>query len=393
VFLGKVNESLRDIVMKKIKYIGFYDRKENEAEKRIFSPAATSKMDYIAESLVENGYEVEIVSFSATGLPGYFPGKKVAIHKHISYRLMPTYLGKNFFEKVFSMIFFRFQIFKYLLLNINKNETVLVYHTLEAMLPLLILKFFRKFSLVLEVEEIYQNAVSISWLRRKLEFALFKKASSYIFPTEMLSDKINKDKKPYSIICGTYRVEHDRDVSFKDGRIHCIYAGTLDSHKGGCQAAVASAEFLDEKYHLHILGFGSKEEKKDLLNLIDTISNKTRCKVTYDGLLSGEEYIQFIQRCQIGLSAQNPNAEFNDTSFPSKVLSYMANGLRVVSVRIKVLEHSPVNNLLFYCEKNDPEQIAKAIRQIDMNDNYEGRETIKMLDEKFVSQIKNVLEV
>ncbi len=62
------------------------------------------------------------------------------------------------------------------------------------------------------------------------------------------------------------------------------------------------------------------------------IAAKTKCKITYDGAFYVKKYYEFLQKCHIGLSTQNPYEPFNNSSFPSKVLVYMANGLRVVSV-------------------------------------------------------------
>ena len=50
--------------------------------------------------------------------------------------------------------------------------------------------------------------------------------------------------------------------------------------------------------------------------------------------------LKFIQKCQIGLCTQNIDAAFNTTSFPSKILSYMSNGLEVVGVNIAAIKNS-----------------------------------------------------
>lgn len=47
---------------KTIKYIGFYDSSEFIDEKRSISLAAVNKMDYISESIVKAGYNVQIIS-------------------------------------------------------------------------------------------------------------------------------------------------------------------------------------------------------------------------------------------------------------------------------------------------------------------------------------------
>ena len=179
---------------------------------------------------------------------------------------------------------------------------------------------------------------------------------------------------------------------FSDGKIHCVYAGTLDPRKGGAAAAVEAALFLNGDYHIHILGFGNEKEKAEMLNTIDNISKKSKADITYDGLLSGKEYIKFIQSCDIGLSTQNPNAKFNDTSFPSKILSYMASGLRVVSIRIPAIEKSAVGKFMYYYDEQTPENIAKAIKSIDFSEEYDSRKTIGVLDKAFICDLKTMLK-
>ena len=70
-------------------------------------------------------------------------------------------------------------------------------------------------------------------------------------------------------------------------------------------AAAAAAEFLPENYHMHILGFGSDEEVASMRDMVDKLSGNCACSITYDGLLAGEDYIRFLQSCDIGLSTQN----------------------------------------------------------------------------------------
>ena len=117
----------------------------------------------------------------------------------------------------------------------------------------------------------------------------------------------------------------------------------------------------------------TKKKKRKCLTLSTAFQKSQKAKITYDGLLSGEEYIKFIQSCDIGLSTQNPNGKYNDTSFPSKILSYMANGLRVVSVRIPVVEESGIGKCVCYYDEQTPENIAKAIKSIDFSEEYDSR--------------------
>ena len=129
-----------------------------------------------------------------------------------------------------------------------------------------------------------------------------------------------------------------------------------------------------------------------MVDLVAKISSNDRAKITYDGVLSGKDYIRFLQSCDIGLSTQDPNAAFNGTSFPSKILSYMANGLRVVSIRIPAIETSAVGDMVFYYDEQTPEEIAKAIMNIDFNDNYDSREYIRQLSNQFEKDMKKLLD-
>ena len=149
---------------------------------------------------------------------------------------------------------------------------------------------------------------------------------------------------------------------------------------------------MPSNYHIHILGFGSNEEVEKIKKIIKETEKKSKAKVTYDGLLKGEEYINFIQNCQIGLSTQNPDAQFNATSFPSKILSYMANGLRVVSIRIRVVEKSDIGNFIYYYDEQTPQNIANAIKNVNFDDNYDSRKLILKLDEQFLKDIKSILD-
>ena len=209
--------------------------------------------------------------------------------------------------------------------------------------------------------------------------------------TELLKDKVNPDNKPFTVNYGVFSPEKRLEPLFNDGKIHCVYAGTLDPRKGGA-AAAASALFLNGNYHIHILGFGNEKEKKEMLDIIDDISKKTEARITYDGLLSGDEFTSFIQSCDIGFSTQNPDAAFNSTSFPSKILTYMVNGLRVVSIRIPAIEKSAVGKFMYYYDEQTPENIANAVKSIDLADGYDSRKELERIDREFVENIVSLTE-
>jgi len=109
------------------------------------------------------------------------------------------------------------------------------------------------------------------------------------------------------------------------------------------------------------------------------------------GFKSGKDFNAYIQACHIGLSTQQADAKFNGTSFPSKVLMYMSNGLRVVSVRIPAVETSAVGDSIFYYDKQDGEEIANVIRSVNLDDGYNSRKQLADLHNRFVKQLAKLL--
>ena len=378
-------------MVNEIKYIGYYDTADNYLENRVVSLAATNKMDYICRKLNELGYRVSIISPSKTKDNRFYKGKNQTISQYVSLKLFPTFPRRNIFQKLFRLIIGDIMLVLYLLRKCKPGETIMAYHSVALVWILLFVKRIKHLNLILEGEEIYSDVSGIK-RHRKLENRIFSASDAFLFPTELLNQKLNPNGKPYAIIHGTYQAENDRVISFVDDKIHVVYSGTFDPRKGGALAAAAAAEYLPEQYHLHVLGFGSESDASNLLKQIENVSRTAKASVTYDGLLSGEDFIRFLQKCDIGLSTQSPDAAFNDTSFPSKILTYMANGLRVVSIRIKAIETSAVGKYIDYYETSNPQAIAEAIMAVDLNESYDSREVIRELDVEFIEDLEALLK-
>lgn len=370
-----------------MKYFGYYNNGLDE--KRTRMPAADGKMSYIAETLAGID-ELEIISMSGTYTMETVRKAEYSTD-YGKVRFFTSLSKRGVLSRALSALYLKYQLWNYCLKHVDKGETIVVYHSLGYQRDLYWLKRIKRFKMVLEMEEVYSDVNGASRRQRDKELFYAGAADAYVFPTQLLDELVNTEKKPSVIVHGTYRVEPDRGYKFDDGKIHSVYAGTLDPRKGGATAA-AAAEHLPENYHVHILGFGSEKQIEDMKKLTQEISRKGKAVVTYDGLLSGEEYIRFIQACNIGLSTQNLDAAFNGTSFPSKVLSYMANGLRVVSVRIKAIETSTVGDIITYYDEQTPGCIANAIMSVDMSRPYDSRKRIAELDEQFQKDLRQLIE-
>lgn len=373
------------IRMRNIFYLGYYGNMENI---RTVSPAGKTMMDYIINSLerIDNDFTVISPAQATTNI-----NRKEIITDNKRIIFLRSYSSNLFILRIINRFRRKFDLYNELNKLLSDGDTLIVYHSLAYIDILKKIRRKKKINLILQVCEIYADVLEDKKERVK-EIKWIETADKYIFSTERLEQILNINKKEYAICMGMYKYNDTvHDSIFNDDLIHVVYAGTFDLRKGGGQAAVTAAEYLNDKYHLHILGFGSEEQILEIKDLIKIVSEKSQCKLSYDGLKIGNDYINFIKSCHIGLSTQNPNATFNETSFPSKILSYMSNGLRVVSIKIPVIENSRVGKYLTYYERQTPEEIANAIMSVNINDDYSARKIIEELDSSFFVQLKKLL--
>ena len=129
-------------------------------------------------------------------------------------------------------------------------------------------KKIKKFNIVLEVEEIYTDVGKYSKLNEKKENLIFEVADKYIFSTITLNERVNKNNKPYVVCNGIYKLEERLVERFSDGKIHIVYSGVIDTLKKGAFNAANTALYLDDRYHIHIIGFGNEVDIEKLKNLI-----------------------------------------------------------------------------------------------------------------------------
>lgn len=376
-------------------YIGHYDVPKNGNSRRHVFPSAVNKMDYVREAIASLGHEVCVLSVARSSLKKAGRGEKIRLDDNSSVIILPAMGRKGHFVSAVEKVLHQIVLFFALLFRPADKGPVLVYHSLSNGLAIRLSHNIRKYSLILEVEEVYSDVLPTERFR-SFEKKMFSEADAYLFPTETLNEAINESGKPFLIAYGSYALNsnyrREEFADTPDNAIHVVYAGTLDPRKGGALTAVAAAKFLPQRYHVHILGFGSDSDKRELSRAIEEAFKGRGARVTYDGILAGEEYARFMQRCDIGLSTQRSDTSFNATSFPSKVLSYLSSGLRVVSVRLEVLERSAISDLIEYYDGDDPAAVAQAIERIEFSDQCNGRDRIAELDAQFKRGLEGLLK-
>jgi len=259
---------------------------------------------------------------------------------------------------------------------------------MEIVLAALLL---RRFRLILEVEEIYQDVVETSMWKRRLEYFLFSRAHAFIFSTKLLDEKLNAREVPSVVVHGAYRTMIETEERSDVRERSVVYAGTLERRKGGAAAAAAAAAYLDATYHLNIAGFGSSDEIRAIANQVAKVNSMGRATVTFHGTLVGEEYSKLLKSCEVGLATQSSSARFSDTSFPSKILSYLAHGLSVVAPRIPAIESSDVASAVSFYDGDEPQAIADAIRESCNSTETSASDLLARLDKGFVQSLGRLL--
>lgn len=378
--------------MKRIKYFCYYHYKHGN-KSREGVQAASTKINYIIDVLNRNGYSVDIVSMSGitkTGvnfdLGGIMAwGEKNTLRHFLSFGKIRSIF------RVPARWLSNIHFFIWTLLNVKHDEQVIVYHSLGYCGMFNLIKRIKGFRIIGEIEEIYNDVHLQSDFVKKSELNFIEKCDKYIFPTKLLNEKFNMGRKPSVIVHGVYNVEPKVVEKFKDGKIHVVYGGTFDPNKGGAAAAVTAAAFLPNSYHVHICGFGTQYDTAKIRTMIEEVNKNGGASVSFEGLLYGDDYIHFIQQCHIGLSTQNPAAAFNETSFPSKILVYLANGLFVVSIRIPVVEKSSIADAVKFYDVQTPQDIAKAIMGVSVDEEFSPSNLLLHNDEIFNNDLKKML--
>lgn len=372
----------------RIYYCGNYDISSSKY-KRSYSRAAIVKMDYIISALNRAGYNVELISASyITARTNCFEkGSKIRINNNTNLYLPSSFSSQIKILRYTGIVFTAFCFFLNLL-KIRKGDTLLMYHGDWYYKVITLARKIRKFQLIVDIEEVYTLAFGGSSKKLKREIKFINSSDKYIVVNDLIADKLSIDNKKHIICYGPYSIcKRIDEIKFHDNKIHIVYAGSFSKYKGGAHNAIEAANFLNDSYVLHILGFGSKVEKVEIKKRIKEINLTSTCKISYEGEMIGDEFSSFMQGCSIGLNPQRWG-DYMNYAFPSKVLSYLCFGLNVVTSPLMTLKASKINQIINYFQEESPQSIAQSILNANIYSREEIINIVKNLDKNFILDLK-----
>ncbi|MGE6415979.1 hypothetical protein ACQKDD_17595 [Planococcus kocurii] len=381
----------------KVHYFSFYldEKMENGREAH---PGSFTKIEYVKKALIRSGVNLTLISTSLAESKAGFLNKKIfKISESESHIYLATFRYKGKVFNKLTLMFMWLQIIWYVLIQVKKDDCVLVYHSLAYIEPFKLLKKIKKFNMILELNDLYHVVGDNLLHLKEKETNFIEIADEYIFINSLVEKKFNQGK-PYVLSYGNYEVPKRVNEQTSDGKTHIVYAGIIENGRKAAELAVKSSIYLNEKFIMHILGFGNEIDINNLEKEIEEVNKQKGYKaVIFHGRLRGNKYSRFLHSCHIGVSSHaylQEEMESANYTFPSKIPTYMSHDLKVVSPNIPCVFESPFAEFTDFYNEHTPQAIAQTIKKsaeaISNNTDLKRRpsQLIKELDINFNRGIK-----
>lgn len=375
--------------MNTIKYIGFYDS-PTKSNERVHSLAGVNKMNYISDVLVKAGFKINIVSpswgeYEITKNENLKP-KQIILDNNKKITFFPTLKITNQFFKYIKIIYSLTYLLLWLIRHVRKNEKILVYNSPTLPFPLLIAKAIKRFSIILEVEEIHSEVWKSNFFFKRWEWKLINASDYYICASDLLATKLGVDK--CLVVYGSYNLPQKNKCHLKKTEINIVYAGAIETTRGGAYKSIECLKHLDQNYTLHICGYGNNRQI-DIISEFIKKTNQTlgREACLYHGKLLGKQFSNLLYSCDIALNPQN-EGDYMSSAFPSKILTYLSHNLHILSTNIESIKASKLASYINFSKDDSSLEIAKTIQKINVdvrNDNYK---LLHNLEENLIEDFK-----
>lgn len=204
---------------------------------------------------------------------------------------------------------------------------------------------FKTIGIVTDLPE-YQGVSSNSYMLRLNNWAIHRQ-DGYVFLTEAMNFKLNKQNKPYVVVEG-FSDEKMSLFSHKEWnpeRKIVIYAGSLCAKYGICDLIDAFLSVRKDNEQLWIYGDG------DYASEVERISTEND-EIVYWGRQPNDVVVTAEMEATLLVNPRRPEGEYTKYSFPSKTLEYMSTGTPVLMYKLPGIPEE-YSHYLYYIAGKD----------------------------------------
>ena len=374
--------------MKKVYYIGWYIADEDQGGYSGNVPG-NLKMHYVVDQIKASGNNPEIISLCRLKSRGFYFSKKKD-SQGCRLRYLGGLSGCSKLGARLDFLIKKILLLYLVLFRISSKDTIVLYHSVALTSLLARIRKIVRRHVILEVEEVYGYAAQgDDKASLKVEFKTIPLMDEYILINDYLQEEFNLPKGKCVPCYGVVNIPERHEGRFDDGKIHVVYAGTIEGRKQGAFLAVETATYLPDNYITHILGFGKKEHIDALSKKIEEINRlKGYEAVIYHGFMSGETLDNFLFKCHVGLSTYVQRDDFANNSLPSKVLTYMCHDLAVVRGNATAFNMMDISKFWTLYTIGTPEDVAAAVVSARFPKFGEHSKYLTECNDRFVSFLK-----
>lgn len=228
--------------------------------------------------------------------------------------------------------------------------------------------------------------------RNKVFHKIIDSSSGYIFLTEQMNERLNKNAKPYVVIEGLVDSDMENTVhkEFSRCKKKVVYAGTLLKMYGIKNLCESFIKVCKPDEELHVYGDGDYvPELNDLVN-----SNKN---VYYHGNCLNEVVVSAELESVLMVNPRPNVGEYTKYSFPSKTLEYMVSGTPLLTAKLDGIP-SEYYNYVFSFESSLETDLSNKLRKIldmplDELEDFGSKAKMFAIDNKNnVKQARKIIE-
>lgn len=139
------------------------------SQQRKYVLAGVNKADYICRCLLDDNYDVEVISPNVALNGEFLPAELRRYQDGLKHKLFTSLRAKSKIGRAFRRIYMQCALFAYLVKSVKREDPLIVYHSLYYCGLVRWVKRITKCKLILEVEEIYSDAMESSSRRREKE--------------------------------------------------------------------------------------------------------------------------------------------------------------------------------------------------------------------------------